>query len=255
MHRFDEIGSTNTWLLEQARSGVSIDHVACIARYQTAGRGRLGRTWVQRPDSAVIMSIGWSNVHVDRAIVYQWLVSIAACETVNALVGPNVVGLKWPNDLVARDRKLAGVLAESVDGVTPIVRHVVVGIGLNVARDAYPGELAQAAISVDELGGDGTVAMYDATDVADLILQQLDQLATMSDDQVVQRYRELLETIGREVRVDLVDGASLIGRAMGVDDSGGLVLSTAEGSQIVSVGDVHHVRPSSRDDLITGPND
>ena len=243
MHRFDQIGSTNTWLLEQARSGGSIDHVACVARYQTAGRGRLDRTWEQRPDTAVILSLGWANVSVERAVLRQWLVSVAGCETVNSIVGADVVGLKWPNDLVAYDRKLAGMLAESVQGDGPSVRDVVVGIGINVARDAYPTEFAETAISIEELVVDCDFTLPSVTDVVDSLLQRVQQLAELTDEAIADRYRSLLVTTGRQVRVDLIDGASLIGRAIGVDDTGGLVLSTADGSRIVSVGDVHHVRP------------
>jgi BirA family biotin operon repressor/biotin-[acetyl-CoA-carboxylase] ligase len=255
VHRFDQIGSTNTWLLEQARSGVDIDHVACLARHQTAGRGRLDRTWEQRPDTAVIMSLGWANVPVERAIVRQWLVSVAACETINEIACDELVGLKWPNDLVAHDRKLAGVLAESVEGESPDARHVVVGIGINVARDAYPTEFAETAISIEELVVDCDFTLPSVTDVVDSLLQRVQQLAELTDEAIADRYRSLLVTTGRQVRVDLIDGASLIGRAIGVDDTGGLVLSTAGGSRIVSVGDVHHVRPSASDDSITGPND
>ncbi|HEY0641510.1 MAG TPA: biotin--[acetyl-CoA-carboxylase] ligase, partial [Pseudonocardiaceae bacterium] len=143
--------------------------------------------------------------------------------------------LKWPNDLLVRGRKCAGILAEVADGA------VVLGIGLNVTQ--RPGELPPDAHATS-LAAEG--ARH--TDREALLVAVLRELAGYearwrAGDDAAAEYRARCDTLGRRVRVTLPAGAVLTGEAAGVDDEGRLLVRAADGvTHRVSAGDVIHLR-------------
>jgi BirA family transcriptional regulator, biotin operon repressor / biotin---[acetyl-CoA-carboxylase] ligase len=219
VRRFPSIDSTNTWVLEQARAGAPEGLVA-VADHQTAGRGRLGRVW-EAPAGANLLA----TVLLRPAVVsYRSLACVAlaardACSSV-AGVTPD---LKWPNDLLVGGEKLAGVLAET-DGAGAVA----VGIGLNVAW-APPGAACLGA----GVGRD---------DVLDAFLSSLGAWLDRPDRDVAAAYRSACATLGRQVRVDLVDGESFEGVAADVDDDGRLLVEVNACLRTVDVADVVHLR-------------
>lgn len=223
IRRFTAIESTNTWLIEQARQGAPEGTVA-VADHQTAGRGRRDRRWIAPPGSSLLCSIllrpGLERRSLLTATVA--LAGAAACE-VAAGVRPD---LKWPNDLMVGDRKVAGVLAEA-DGDA-----VVVGIGINVSwPDELPEEIAATATALNHVTG----RAVDRDEVLDGLLAALDQRYPALD--VIDELRRTCVTVGRHVRVDLGD-RQLEGEATGLDDDGALIL---DGHRILA-GDVVHLR-------------
>ena len=154
-------------------------------------------------------------------------VALAAADAC-AVVGGFRPELKWPNDLLVNERKLAGILAESlVEGGS--VAAVVVGMGLNV-RAAPPG-----AISATEAAGRAVQRL----DVLDAFLDALSRLDPAS---VAARYRSELATIGRWVRVDRQDGV-IEGRAIDIAADGRLIIEGADGARTeIAAGDVIHLR-------------
>jgi BirA family biotin operon repressor/biotin-[acetyl-CoA-carboxylase] ligase len=146
--------------------------------------------------------------------------------------------LKWPNDLVVGDRKLAGLLAEADLSAAGAVRAVVVGVGCNVTWGGYPAELEPVATACDREAGHPVArdAVLDA--FLDRFAARLDAL-----DSVVGAYRANLATIGRAVRVELVD-RDLEGVATDIDELGRLVVRGVDGATTdVAAGDVVHLRP------------
>jgi len=137
------------------------------------------------------------------------------------------VGLKWPNDVLLGDRKLAGILAQRV----PDADAVVVGLGLNV------GWAPDGAAAVEEYSSGAPPTP------ADVLAAVLEELAALPAD-VRALYRNSLVTIGEQVRVELPgDAAPLHGRAVDVDDAGRLGVVDADGARHdLEVGDVVHVR-------------
>jgi BirA family biotin operon repressor/biotin-[acetyl-CoA-carboxylase] ligase len=256
VRRFESIDSTNRYLLEEARAGAH-EGVVAVADYQTAGRGRLGRSWEAPAGANLLLSvllrpaIGASERHLATTTV-----ALAALDAIGVVDpgAPTAVSIKWPNDLVDRSgRKLAGILAESdlvaasaAEGLAP---PVVVGIGINVnwpAIDAdLPAELAGLAVSLSQLMG----AHVDREALLGALLSALEPRAAALDS-VVGRARLAEElasrcsTIGTRVRVDLPDG-SFEGTATGISPDGHLVVATDESIRIVVAGDVVHVRPGS----------
>lgn len=221
VRRFASIDSTNTWVMDEARRGAPEGLVA-VADHQTAGRGRLGRVWEAPAGANLLMTVllrpSTSESHLAVAAV-----ALAGREAASSVAGVSC-GLKWPNDLVLEDgRKLAGVLAET-DGAGAVA----VGIGLNVAW--APEEAACLGVDIAR------------DDVLDALLAALGRWLDAGWGAIARAYREACVTIGRPVRVELVDGEVFEGTAADVDDAGRLLVETSVCLRTVEVGDVTHVR-------------
>jgi len=258
-----ETGSTNADALAMARHGEA-EGVVLVADHQTAGRGRLGRTW-QAPAGGSLLCTILLRPPASIAPATTMAVAVAAATAVEDLTGRSP-RLKWPNDLVwpgdgsAADRKLAGILAE-VDWPAasqissgwreprPQDRLVVaVGIGINVAwGDDVPPDLADLAVAIDQLTGPD--AAPDREDLLVALLRHLDRrYAALLDGPggaagLRDEWRRRSATLGRRVRIDL--GADdLEGTAVDITEEGHLVVETLEGGRrTVAVGDVIHLRP------------
>jgi len=229
------VTSTNSVLAELARQGAP-DGLVLVADYQSAGRGRLDRRWESPAGKSLLVSVllrpepAWLPPARHHLAVAACALALAdACERATG-VSPR---LKWPNDLVVGDLKLAGLLAEG-----PGDGSLVVGAGLNVGW-APPG---QAATCLEAAAGQ-------PVDRGELLVDFLLGLGSLYGrwPEVLSLYRQRCSTIGREVAVEHrgVPG-ELRGRAVAVDDNGRLVVqdSTSGAQVVVAVGDVvhaHHV--------------
>ncbi len=233
-------GSTNADLLARARDGEQ-EGLILVAREQTCGRGRQGRIWQSRPGAALTFSVLLRPRQVPPP-ARGWLpllAGVAAVTAVRAVTGV-AASLKWPNDVLVGDGKLAGILAEQSGDA------IVVGIGLNVL--GLTGDLPVPSATSLEQHGAGD------RDRADLLIEILAQFAGWylpwsgqwrgdPDRGLRQAYLELCATLGREVTVELPGGKSLRGEAIDVDLAGRLVVRPERGPRAeVSAGDVVHVR-------------
>lgn len=222
----DATGSTNADLLAEARAGAPAGLVR-VAAFQSAGRGRLGRVWEAAPGDCLMVSVLLRPDPASELHRLTQAVALAAADAC-AVVGGFRPELKWPNDLLVNERKLAGILADSlVEGGS--VAAVVVGMGLNV-RAAPPG-----AISATEAAGRDVQRL----DVLDTFL---DALSRLDPAAVAARYRSELATIGRWVRVDR-QGGVIEGRAVDIAADGCLLIEGADGARTeIAAGDVIHLR-------------
>jgi len=237
IHRFATIDSTNTWVMEQARNGAP-EYLVAVADEQTAGRGRLGRTWVSPAGGSLLLSVLFRPVTlpVDRLHLATAAVALAGADAV-ALIADVQPTLKWPNDLLIGNRKLAGVLTE-VDGGDGSPPAVVVGIGINCTwPDELPEEIADVAIAANHAAG----RPVHTGDVMDALLENLEDRLDGGWDAIAREYKARCETVGREVRVELADG-TFTGLATGIDDDGALTVHTDDGPRRVIAGDVVHLR-------------
>ncbi|MGH8828605.1 MAG: biotin--[acetyl-CoA-carboxylase] ligase [Jiangellaceae bacterium] len=243
IRRVDETGSTNADLAAAARAGAA-EGLVIVADHQAAGRGRLGRVWETPPGQALTVSFLLRPVDVP---VGRWpwlplLTGIAALDSLES-VGVTGAGLKWPNDVLVGERKLAGILAERVE-TPPLPAAVVIGVGLNVAQDA--GMLPDSAVSLATLGvAASRDEVLDALAAA-LAARYAAWVASAGDPGagVGASYRLRCLTLGRTVRVELPGGDRVDGTAADVDESGCLVIDTGRARIAVSAGDVVHVRPA-----------
>lgn len=279
LYLLESVDSTNRYLRDAAAGGAPEGRVA-IARYQTAGRGRLDRRWDSPPGAGLLMSVlvRPSGLDRERYHLLSAAVALAAREACWEVAGFRP-GLKWPNDLVVGNKKLAGVLAEVVTapsggaggagaggagaagaggaglggagaGGAEDTPGVVIGIGLNVSW-APPG-----ATSVTEAGDRAATPAL----LAEALLVSLEGYLDghlgggwhETADVLAAEYRSCCVTIGKSVQVETSAG-TFRGRAVGIDPAGRLlVLPGAEGragaevdrgrAVAVSSGDVVHLR-------------
>lgn len=225
--------STNAELLAHPEPGLVL-----VAEHQTAGQGRLGRVWNSPPRSCLTVSMAL-DVSADGLPVnsWGWLPLLAGVALVDAVAEPQAQ-LKWPNDLLwaPTGDKLAGILVQSDS------RIAVIGIGLNVTVTADELPIPNTS-SLQRVGA----AECDRSVVLSRLLRHLGRRyqALLADgpDQLATAYRERCLTIGQQVRVSTVAGTELVGTATDIDQLGRLLLRESNGvEQIVSAGDVHHLR-------------
>jgi BirA family biotin operon repressor/biotin-[acetyl-CoA-carboxylase] ligase len=234
-------GSTNADLLARAAGGAPEGSVL-VAEAQTAGRGRMGRAWLSPPGAALMFSVLLRPVAVPpgRRGWVPLLAGVAIASAVAATAGLDA-RLKWPNDVLVGDRKLAGILAEqSADAI-------VIGAGINVStrRDELPVE---TATSLTLEGG----ARAGRPELLRAVLGELERRylawaggASPGDPDASglrTEYRRRCVTLGRPVRVEFPGGDAARGTALDVDLEGRLLLRTAGGPLAVSAGDVVHLR-------------
>ena len=235
-----ETGSTNADLLASLTSVVP-DRAVLRTDHQTAGRGRLGRTWEAPPGTNLLVSILFRGVAEPAHRMTQLLGS--SCALVLRRRFGIDAGLKWPNDVVvSRDgttTKIAGILAQ-VGAVAADGRvDVVVGMGLNVGW-APPPDVAPATCVRNEVVT-GSVAT--PHDVLLDILDTFDELESKDRDEAFVVYESLLTTTGMRVRCELPDGGEIIGRAVGVEADGRLrIIDECAVTHRIDTADVVHLR-------------
>jgi BirA family biotin operon repressor/biotin-[acetyl-CoA-carboxylase] ligase len=247
---FASLDSTNRYLVDEAAAGAAPGLVV-VADEQSAGRGRLGRTWVAAPGASLLVSVLLDDgAPAEQRHLVLIAAALAAVDAVEMHCGfrPR---LKWPNDLVVGDRKLAGLLAEATaDPGADRSRGqgtgaIVVGMGLNVEWDLFPRELETTATACNR---EGRPAPRDELLVAWLreLDRRLDVLAdagpaAMHSDQIAAS-----ATLGRRVRVERA-GDTLEGDALALTELGHLVVLTGDGVvHTLSAGDVVHLRAAEQ---------
>jgi BirA family biotin operon repressor/biotin-[acetyl-CoA-carboxylase] ligase len=241
VRHFDEIDSTNTYLRHEARRG-ALEGTVAVAHHQTAGRGRMDRRWEAPPGASLLVSVLFrpafdpADLHLCTAAMA--LSAAAACRRV---AGVDPV-LKWPNDVLVGEAKLAGVLAEAeFEGAEPARCAVVVGIGLNVD---WPGPPGVAGTCLTEL----SPAPVDRPALLAALLEELSARRALLDSRLGRRevageMRDRCATLGRQVQVALAS-ETIAGLAEEIDDAGHLVVRTPSGLRTISAGDVVHLRPA-----------
>lgn len=242
--RFDSLPSTN---LEAARRAIdgAVEGVCVVAREQTAGRGRLQRNWLSPKDAGLYFSI-ILRPEFDQ-VAWPLLTLMAGVAVHDALLDSCglVTDIKWPNDILANDRKLCGILAETVE--TPIGRAVVVGIGINLTTKSFPSELDRFATSIEAATG--------KTPNLEAVLNSLIR-AFSGNYQALHQQTGPEEIIARWSAHSSYGEGKLIqvthsnetfaGRTRGLERDGALRVETDAGEiQIVRAGDVTAVRAIS----------
>lgn len=240
--RFDSLPSTNAEAARRAVAGAA-EGLCVVAREQTAGRGRLQRQWISPKDSGLYFSILFRPQFEQNAWSLLTLMAAVAVNDALREACSLETDIKWPNDILANDRKLCGILAETVE--TPLERAVVVGIGINLTKHSFPEELEPVATSVETATGHD----HGSETVLGSLIRALKQ-----------HYRALTaadgpETIVREwcVRSSYAEGKlirvvesneTLFGTTRGLEPDGALRVETLTGLRIVHAGDVTSVRPN-----------
>lgn len=222
---FDEIASTNGFILKHAEELDSGD--ICVAEYQSAGRGRRGRTWVSPYGCHLYFSMYWQ--FPQGMAQAMGLSLVVACSIVKVLEQLNVdeVGVKWPNDIYLAGKKLAGVLIE-MSGQTDNECNLVIGIGLNMAMSEQHGK------SIDQAWSDLTslTSMPRKTQLLTLLQKQLQQDLSLFQESgltpFLSRWEDADLFIGQQIKL-LIGTEEVHGICRGIDQQGAVLLETADG--------------------------
>jgi BirA family biotin operon repressor/biotin-[acetyl-CoA-carboxylase] ligase len=235
VYHFAALDSTNDFLAKLAAEGAP-EGTVVSADEQTAGRGRLGRSWLAPAGSCLLFSLLFRPAFLAPAQAQRLTMacSLAAAEAVEAETGLEV-GLKWPNDLLVGRRKLGGILTELATQGTRL-DYAIVGIGLNVNVDFRGRALADSATSIaQELG-----RLFLRLPLLLAILRRIDEryLALQGGDSLHGEWAARLVTLGQPVQVTAPEGR-YAGRAVGVDEDGALLLRLPDGDTVrILAGDV-----------------
>jgi BirA family biotin operon repressor/biotin-[acetyl-CoA-carboxylase] ligase len=236
----DCTGSTNADLVALAEAGAP-EGMVVLTDDQRQGRGRLTRQWVLPPGTGVALSVLLRPKRIARRR-WSWLPLVAGIAIADALDEFGLrAGLKWPNDVLVKDRKIAGILVELADRGNAAV----IGVGINVADGT---ELPPGSTSIETAAG----FPVDLSSVAGAVLRRLDvwygrwrmsaYAGDVTTDPIAAVYAERSLTLGRDVQVTLPSGDTQRGRAAAIDADGALMLDTDGGVQVLAAGDVVHVR-------------
>jgi BirA family biotin operon repressor/biotin-[acetyl-CoA-carboxylase] ligase len=227
-----ETASTNADMAAAARDGAP-EGTVIVADHQTAGRGRLDRTWEAPAGSGLAMSALVRPAELDPAL-WPWIPLLAGVAVADAVRDDGLEpSLKWPNDVEIDGRKLAGILVERVE--TPEGPAAVIGIGLNVAMTAEQLPIPTAT----SLSLEGSRATSDQI-LAGVLAGLARCYETLRTDPAALRdaYLAVCGTVGSTVQVKLPDNGTLTGAATDVDEHGRLVVD----GRAITAGDVVHVR-------------
>jgi BirA family biotin operon repressor/biotin-[acetyl-CoA-carboxylase] ligase len=226
--RWDEVTeSTNATALTMAAEGTPA-WTLVAAGHQTAGRGRQGRAWVDRPGSALMFSLvlrpAWE---AERG----GLVSLAAGSAMAAAaseLAAQLIRCKWPNDLMMGERKVGGILGEA-EVTAGRIGHLVLGIGVNLDEP-------------EDVAGAGGIGHVDEEELLTAFLQRFrSTIESAPPEEILGRWRAVSATLGRRVEASTVGGDTESGVATDLDETGALLLDTGGGVVRVAFGEIKHL--------------
>ncbi len=230
---FESVDSTNLMLERADRSSLP-DFTAFVAASQSAGQGRLGRTWISEPGSSISLSLLLRPKDLERKSWLTLMMAASVRATVEALAPSSAPLIKWPNDVLVSERKISGILAKAID------QEVVLGVGLNLkTQPAAP----ETAIALEELG-----CILDFDDVLfELLTQFRARYAKFQSDaawaisDVAAEFRENSATLGSRVIALLPGGSKIEGLAIDIDTDGNLLVES-QSIHTISAADIIHLR-------------
>jgi BirA family biotin operon repressor/biotin-[acetyl-CoA-carboxylase] ligase len=239
--RFDSLPSTNTEAAEHARRGAD-EGLCVIAREQTSGRGRNGRAWISNKDSGLYFSI-----ILRPEIESRWLPLItlmAGIAVFDMLSGIGIrPDIKWVNDVLVGDKKICGILAETVE--TARGTAVVVGIGINLTSTNFSNGIEMSATSILAESGRSFTADQIATELTPFFTYFYTMLCNDNDPgEIIAAWRDRSTYFkGKNVRVK-IGGGQIEGVTDGLEANGALRIVTSDGSiKVIQAGDVEQLRP------------
>jgi BirA family biotin operon repressor/biotin-[acetyl-CoA-carboxylase] ligase len=240
---FESIGSTNDEALIWIDKGAP-DFALIVADEQTKGRGRFDRHWVTRSRTALAFTLILTGIAPDPRLVplYAPLGGISVQEAVQNMLDLKTL-IKWPNDVLVNGKKFCGILVEA-SWLGHELKGLAMGIGINISPGSIPGEAAQSfpATSLETACGHP----LDRMELLKNILMSINRWRTLVGSEVfMNHWQEHLAFKGQWVRIEHSEKPSIIGKMVGIDDNGRLILVRDDGSENrFEIGDVH-LRPNA----------
>ncbi len=237
-----EIESTNAAALELLHAAltekvsdtVSLGGTVIFADRQTAGRGQHGRTWIS-PIGGLYMSAILGDLIAPLRPLAALLTGVAVAQAIEA-EGIQRVGLRWPNDVIIDDKKVAGILCQGVASGPQWFCMAGIGANVNMLPTEFPPELAARATTL--MACDGKTR--NIRSLAQSILHHLTNAMTNSPAQIIEEVRRRDVLLGRQISLRQEDGI-ITGIANGIDELGAIRLATETGEQFVAIGSVQSI--------------
>jgi len=238
--RFDELESTNTEALNQAKRGAD-EGLCFVARRQTAGRGRHGRIWISEKDAGLYFSIILRPKIETRLLSLITLMSaVAIYETLKTFnLHPDI---KWANDVHINGKKISGILAETCE--TPIGLAVIVGIGINLKSSNFPPEIADIATSIEA----ETNKTVDVANLLENLTANFDEFYRILNEKTDPEKIRLAWAerssyfTGKRIKAAL-ENETIFGTTRGIEENGALRVELETGEiRIIHAGDVESLR-------------
>ena len=238
IHYFDYLDSTMNLAMQLGMQG-SPNGTLVLAESQTRGRGRLGRNWFSPKYKGIYLSlILRPDILPAASPILTLLSAVSICEAIKEVVHLDAQ-IKWPNDIIMHNKKLAGILTE-MNAEVDKVNFVVIGIGLNVNNDKK--SLIAQSTSLKEQKGEQVQRILLLQELLRRIEKNFNLLETKGNQSIIDKWRNFSLTLGKRVKIYCQD-KHLEGQAVDIDKDGGLLIRKDSGIiQKVMSGDVVHCR-------------
>jgi len=222
VHLFDTIDSTNDWSLAEIKNARQLPFV-CIADHQSKGRGRRGRHWSSPPGANIYMSCAWCfELSADRLVLLSLAQGVAVLNVLSQ-IGINNAWLKWPNDVLIKDEKIAGVLVETCS-LSSSACKAVIGIGLNYAMPE--NIIVESGMRWTDVVHAVSGALPDRNVVVAALLNGVVNMCRRYQQSATDIYADIRDQLGaltgRDVCVHTENGAQFAGKVLGINQLGEL---------------------------------
>ncbi|VAX08177.1 Biotin--protein ligase [hydrothermal vent metagenome] len=235
LRAFDILDSTNVECRRIADAGQG-GNVWVVAAAQSAGKGRRGREWVSRPGNLFASLLYAIDCDLATASQLSFVTALAVRDVVaDILQSPDIVRCKWPNDVLARGKKIAGILLETAGQGSAAPSHVIIGVGINVAHHPENGQYPATSLT-SELGRE-----IDAPLVLERLIHSMDFWVARWKNQgfsvIRQAWKDSAHGLRQEVIVRLQD-EEIKGIFVDLDETGALILEFEGKRRHITAGDV-----------------
>jgi BirA family biotin operon repressor/biotin-[acetyl-CoA-carboxylase] ligase len=222
---WDSIESTNDRALELTKLGAP-EGVIVIAHNQTKGRGRLGRSWLSVMNAGVYMSIITTpKLPLSTIPVITIAMGVASALAIRKISNVQV-NLKWINDLVHKDKKIGGILAEMSN------TSVIVGIGINlrINNECIPSDLVHKLDSLENIASESIDDNALAAEIVNCFEETYFDLLAAKHNKIIDTWRQLSSTLGRSIKT-IVGSTTIEGKAIDINEDGTLIVEDINGKQ------------------------
>lgn len=236
IHVYQTLESTSRTAKQLALDGAG-NGCTVIANEQTAGRGRMGRSFFSPPDSGIYMSIILRpKFPVKDGVLITTLASVAVCRAIEDVMGIDPK-IKWVNDLLLNGKKICGILAEAVTNTeNGSLDFVILGIGVNLAEVQVPDELKEI---VGFLQNEKIDTMTREKLIAEILKQVLRYMEIIGDESIIEEYKKRSAVLGKNIEIHRQDGEITHAFAVDIDKRGGLVVRLSDGAiQTLNTGEI-----------------
>lgn len=210
----DTVTSTNTVLADLKQA----NQVALLAEHQSAGRGRRGSSWLSPAGRNLYLSVGWS---LPREVFHPAIALAVGTAVVGVMrdYTEDAVGLKWPNDIYVNNKKLGGILVESIQQTDRV--ELTIGLGLNVLLQSFPDDLGVAPICLQEVAVEQVDRNKLAAEVINAIAKVMSEIESVGMQMLLKQWQTFDLSYNQLVDIK-VDNKTLCGTARGIDGIGNL---------------------------------